>query len=71
MLVLNELQQKAGIPAYTQFSRVRYLQLGAIFVLLTEKSKADNVVKDHSNMLIRVAKSVNKKVIDIEALECW
>ena len=71
MLVLNESLQKAGIPAYTRFSRVGYSQSGAISALLTEKSNAENLVRDHSNMLIRAAKSVDEKVIDIEALERW
>ena len=71
MLILNESLQKAGIPAYTRFSRVGYSQSGAISALLTEKSNAENLVRDHSNMLIRAAKSVEKKVIGIEALERW
>lgn len=50
MLVLNEALQKAGIPAYTRFSRVGYLQSGANSALLTEKSNAENLVRDHSNM---------------------
>lgn len=71
MLVLNESLQKAGIPAYTRFSRVGYSQSGAIFALLTEKLNAENLVRDHSNMLIRAVKSVDEKVIGIEALERW
>ncbi len=69
MLVLNESLQKAGIPVYTRFSRVGYSQSGAISALLMEKSNAENLVKDHSNMLIRAAKSVDEKVIGIETLE--
>ncbi len=71
MLILNESLQKAGIPAYIQFSRIGYLQSGAIFALLTEKSSVENLVRDHSNMLIRAAKSVDEKVIGIEALKQW
>ena len=71
MLTLNESLQKAGIPAYTRFSRVGYSQSGAISALLTEKSSAEILVKDHSNMLIRAAKSIDEKVIGIEALERW
>ena len=71
MLILNESLQKAKIPAYTRFSRVGYLQPGAIFALLTEKSNAENLLRDHSNMLIRAAKSVDDKVTGIEALERW
>ena len=36
-----------------------------------EKSNAEDLVRDHSNMLIRAAKSVDEKVIGIEALERW
>ena len=44
MLALNKSLQKAGIPAYTRFSRVGYLQSGAISALLTEKSSAEDLV---------------------------
>lgn len=71
ILVLNESLQKTGILAYTWFNRVGYLQSGAISILLIEKSNAENLVRDHSNMLIRVAKSVDKKVIGRKALEHW
>lgn len=71
MLVLNESLQKSGIPVYTRFNKVGYLQLGAIFALLMEKSSAENLVRDHSNMLIRAVKSIDKKVICIQALEQW
>lgn len=71
MLVLNEALQKAGIPAYIRFSRVGYSQSGAISALLTEKSNAENLVRDHSNMLIWAAKSVDEKVIGIETHERW
>ena len=52
MLVLNELLQRAGIPAYTRFSKMRYSQSGAISRLLIEKSNTENLIKDHSNALI-------------------
>lgn len=71
MLILNESLQKAGIPTYNRFSRVGYSQSGAISALLTEKSNAENLVRDHSNMLIRAAESVDEKVTSIEALERW
>lgn len=71
VLILNKSLQKAGIPAYARFSRVGYSQSGAIFALLTEKLDAENLVRDHSNMLIRIAKSVDKNVIGIKALERW
>lgn len=71
ILVVNESLQKAGILVYTRFSRVGYLQLRAISALLTEKSSAKNLVRNHFNILIRTAKSVNEKIIGIEALERW
>lgn len=40
-------------------------------MLLTKKLNAENIVRDHSNMMIRVVKSVDKKVIGIEALKYW
>ena len=69
MLVLNELLQKTRVSVYIQFSRVRYAQSGTILTLLTEKSSAENLVREHSNLLIRAAKSVDKGVIGVEALE--
>ncbi len=71
MLALNESLQKAGIPAYTRFSRVGYSQSGAISALLTEKSSAEQLVNNHSNILIRAAKAVDAGVIGVEALERW
>lgn len=55
ILVSNESLQRAGIPAYIRFSRVGYSQSGAISPLLTEKSNAEDLIKDHSNMLKRAA----------------
>ena len=69
MLALNEALQKAGIPTYIRFSRVGYLQSGVISALLTEKSSADQLVCNHSNILIRAAKAVDPGVIGVEALE--
>lgn len=71
MLVLNESLQRAGVPAYTRFSKVGYSQSGAISGLLTEKSNAEDLIRDHSNALIRAAKSVDEGVIGVEALERW
>ena len=69
MLALNEALQKAGTPTYTRFSRVGYSQSGAISTLLTEKSSAEQLVGNHSNILIRAAKAVDEGVIGVEALE--
>ncbi len=71
ILVLNESLQKTRVPAYIRFCRVGYAQSGAISALLTEKSSAEDLIKEHSNMLIRAAKSIDKAVIWVEALERW
>ena len=71
MLALNESLQKAGVPAYTRFSKVGYSQSGAISALLTEKSNAEELISSHSNILIRAAKSVDEGVVGVEALERW
>ena len=71
MLALNESLQKAGIPAYTRFSRVGYSQSGAISALLTEKSSAEQLVNNYSNIIIKAAKAVDAGVIGVEALERW
>ena len=63
MLTLNESAQKTGIPIYTRFSRVGYLQSGAISALFTEKSSAEQLVSNHSNILIRATKAVDAGVI--------
>lgn len=69
MLVLIELLQRAKIPTYTQFNRIKYLQLRVIFTQFTEKSNIENGIKNHSNMMIKVAKSFDKKITNIESLE--
>lgn len=71
MLALNESLQKASVPPHTRFSRVGYLQSGAISALLTEKSSADQLITTHANILIRAAKSVGARIIRVEALERW
>lgn len=71
MLSFNESPQKAGVPAYTQYSRVGYSQSRAISALLTEKSSAGQLISNHSNILIRAAKAIDEGVIGVEALERW
>ena len=71
MLVLNESLQKTGVPSYIRFIRVGYSQSGAISGLLTERSNAEDLIKQHSNTLIRAAKLVDEGVIGVEALERW
>lgn len=70
ILALNKLLEKTGILAYILFSKIRYLQFIAIFILLTEKSSAENLVKNHFHILIRgIIKFVDEKIIDIKALK--
>lgn len=45
--------------------------MGAITALLMEKSNTEDMIKGHANMLIRVIKLIDKKVIRVEALEYW
>ncbi len=71
MLAFNESLQKAKISAYIRFCRLGYSQSGAISSLLTEKSNEEELINIHSNVLIRVAKSVDNKVMGKEALERW
>lgn len=47
------------------------MQTRAIFTLLTENISAENLFKNHSNILIIAVKLVNEKVMNIEALEHW
>ena len=63
MLVLNESLQKTGVPAYMRLIRVGYSQSGAISGLLIERFNAEDLIKQHSNMLIRAAKSIDEGVI--------
>ena len=48
-----------------------YSQSGAISGLLAEKSNAENLLRDHSTILLRAAKSVDEGVIGVETLERW
>ena len=48
-----------------------YSQSGAISALLTEKFNIKELINIHSNLLIRAAKSVNNRVIRVEALKYW
>ncbi len=68
MLVLNE---RVNLPAYVRFSKVGYSQSGAISGLLTEKSNAEDLIRNYLTVLIRAAKSVDERVIEVEALERW
>ncbi len=68
MLVLNEALQRVNLLAYVRFSKVGYSQSGVISGLLTEKSNAEDLLRDHSIVFIRAAKSVDEGVIGVEAL---
>lgn len=71
MLALDKSIQKARIPTYTQFNKVKYLQSQAISALLTEKFNVEELISNHSNIRIRVAKSIEERVIRTEILERW
>lgn len=71
MLALNEALQKAGKPISIRFNRVSYSQSGAISALLTEKGDATELLKTRTNILIRAAKTIDRAIIGIEALEHW
>lgn len=45
--------------------------MGTIFGLLTEKSHTEDLLKDHSTVLILAEKSLDERVIEIEVLERW
>lgn len=71
MLILNDSLQRAGISAYTRFSKVGYSQSGALSGLVIDKSNADDLIRGHSNVLIRESKLVDQGVTGLEALEWW
>lgn len=52
MLALNKSIQIAEIPAYTQFSKVEYLQFEVIFVLFVEKSSTKQEFGNYINVPI-------------------
>lgn len=51
-------------------SKIKYSQSLAILLLLTEKSNAKKLVH-HLNPNIRVAASINVKVIEIKVIKYW
>lgn len=71
MLDLNEYLQNVDISAYVKFNKVSYSQLGGIFRLLIKRYNAKNFIKNHSNIFIQGTKSINKRVIWVQALEQW
>lgn len=69
ILVLNKLLQKVGVLAYIRLSKVKYFQSRLISTLLINKFNIEKLIIKHSNALIRAAKSVDKGVIGVKALE--
>lgn len=69
MFSLNKLLQKVEVSTYTRFSRMRYLQLEAISMLLTEKFSAKRLITTCANMYIKATKVVNLGLIEVEVLE--
>lgn len=49
---------------------MRYLKSKAISTSLIEKSNIEELISNHANILIRVAKLVDKTVIRVEILKC-
>ena len=71
ILTLNKLLQKARVLAYIRFSKMRYLQSRAISALLTKKSNAEKLINSYLNILIKAAKSIDKRVVGVEVFEHW
>ena len=71
MLALNKALQKAGIEPKIRFTRVKYVPLGFISALLTEKADATMLLPQRSNMIIRAAKTIDDAVRGVEVLEQW
>lgn len=71
ILVLNKSLQKTGASIYIKFCQVGYAQSGAILVLFKEKASAEDLVKEHFNILIKAVKSIDKAIIKMEVLEHW
>lgn len=49
---------------------MEYNQSGVISVLLKEQVNIEELVKEYSNLQIRMAKSIDKEVIGVETLKC-
>lgn len=71
IFVFNKTLQRVNLPAYIRFSKVEYFQSGTIFRLLTEKSNAENLLRDHLTALIEDIKLLDKKVTRVDALDRW
>lgn len=71
MLILNETLKRLNLKAHVRFSKVGYFQSGAIFRLFTEKSNAEDLLRDYATTLIWAAKFVDKQVIEVETLKHW
>lgn len=71
MLAPNEALQKAGEPISIYFIQVNYSQSGVISVFVLEKADVTKFLKMYTNVLIQVAKTVDRVVIGAGALEHW
>lgn len=69
MLALNKALQKVREPISICFSQVSYLQSEVISALFTKKLDLEELLKMRTNVLISVAKTVDRAVIRVEALE--
>lgn len=69
MLALNQKLEMAEISTSTRFTEIKYSQSEAISALLTDKSRAEKLVSNNLNMLIKAAKFVHLERVEIEALE--
>ena len=60
-----------GESVLIRFSRVSYSQSGAILAFFIEQGDAIKLLKTHTNVFIRAAKTVDAAVIGLEELEHW
>ena len=61
--------QKTEILVYVRFNKVCYSQSDAISGLPIERFNMEDLIKNYLNILIWTIKSMNKKVIGVEAFE--
>ena len=60
ILELNiEIKRLKGVPKSVKTIKILYLEKGAIYVLLSDKSNANELVNKYRNKLIKVVKIVN------------
>ena len=72
MLELNiEIRRLEGVPKSVKAIKVLYLGKGAIFVFLSDKSDANELVNGYRDRLIKVVKMVDVLVIGAEVVIKW